>query len=173
MVRVVAKVLVVFSLLAGLGACYQTHSVVIPPERAQAIPGAEGNWVAADGSAPDVLTVAAKPGTNDYLVSSNSPDAQGEILTARGYPLQDGVYAVQVVNESALDEGVLLVFLRIDGDTLAVVTPGDDSALAAETGATLGQDGLLDGSVEAMQAFIDAHQGAAFGEAIPLLKRAP
>lgn len=175
MIRLFARVAAGFALLAALGACYITGTSVIPPERAQAIPGIEGNWLPADDSSTDVLTIAQKPGSNDYALTSNAPDAQNETLTARGFQLAGNVYAIQMWNEAAIEEGVVLVFVSIDGDTVSLYgVTSDPKALASQSGVTLAEDNVtVDGEPAALLAFVEAHASAQLSEAAPMMKRAP
>lgn len=175
MVRLIARVAAGFALLAALGACYITGASVIPPERAQAIPGIEGNWLPADNSSTDLLIITARPGSNDYDLTSNAPDAQNEKLTARGFQVAGNVYVVQMWNEAALDEGVVLVFISVDGDTVGMLgVTGDAKALASQAGVVLAEDNVtLDGEPAKMLGFIDLHQSVQFSESTPMMKRAP
>jgi hypothetical protein len=175
MVRLIARVAAGFALLAALGACYITGAGVIPPERAQAIPGIEGNWLPADNSSTDLLTISARPGSNDYDLTSNAQDAQNEKLTARGFQVAGNVYIVQMWNEAALDEGVVLVFVSVDGDTIGLLgVTSDAQALASQAGVVLAEDNVtLDGEPAKMLGFVDLHQTAQFTEATPMMKRAP
>jgi len=175
MLRLIARVGASLALLAALGACYITGASVIPPERAQAIPGIEGNWLPADDSSTDVLTITARAGSNDYDLTSNAPDAQNERLTARGFQVAGNVYVVQMWNEAALDEGVVLVFISVDGDTIGLLgVTSDPKAMASQAGVTLAEDNVtLDGEPAKMLGFIDLHQTAQFTESTPMMKRAP
>ena len=175
MLRLFARAAAGFALLAALGACYITGSSVIPPERGEAIPGLEGNWLVADDSSTDVLTIAARPGTNDYDLTSNAPDAQNEKLTARGFQIAGDVYVIQMWNEAALDEGVVLVFATLEGDSFSLLAVASDQrALASQAGVTLAEDNVtLDGDAGQMLAFLDLHQSAEFTAPTPMLKRAP
>lgn len=175
MIRLFARVAAGFALLAALGGCYITGSSVIPPERAQAIPGIEGNWLPADDSSTDVLSIAAKSGSNDYELTSNAPDAQNEKLTARGFQIAGNVYVVQMWNEVAIEEGVVLVFLSVDGDTVSLLgVTSDQKALASQAGVTLAEDNVtLDGDSSALLSFVDLHQSAQFSPPTPMMKRAP
>lgn len=175
MFRLFARVTAGLAMLAALGACYITGNSVIPAERASAIPGIEGNWVPVDDSSEDVLNIAQVSGTNDYILTSTAPDAQGETLSARGFNVAGGVYAVQLWNEEALDEGVVLVFLEVSGTEVSLLgVAADAQALAQQTGAVLAEDSVtLDGDPAAVLAFLEAHQAGQLTAPTPIMKRAP
>lgn len=175
MFRLFARVTAGLAMLAALGACYITGNSVIPAERASAIPGIEGNWMPVDDSSDDVLTIAQAAGSNDYVLTSSAPDAQGETLSARGFHVAGNTYAVQLWNEQALDEGVVLVFLDVDGDQVSLLgVAADAQAMAQQSGATLAEDGVtLDGEPTAVLAFLESHQAGQLTAPTPIMKRAP
>ncbi len=173
MLRIISRATAAIALMAALGACYVTGSSVIPAQNAQVIPGIEGNWVPSDNSTTDTLNVAQKAGSNDYTLTSSAPDAQGQTLTARGFKLGDNLYAVQMWNESAQEEGVVLVFLTLDGDNVSILgITSDQQALASQAGVTLAEDNVtVEGEAASLLRFLELHKDAQFTEPTPMLKR--
>lgn len=173
MFRIISRATAAIALMAALGACYITGASVIPAERAEAIPGIEGAWLPADNSTTDTLNVAQKPGSKDYALTSSAPDAQGQTLTARGYLLAGSTYVVQMWDEASLQDGVVLVFLTIDGDDISILgVTSDQQALASQAGVTLAEDNVtLDGDAGLLLNFIELHKNAQFTPPTPMLKR--
>jgi hypothetical protein len=171
--RTLFRLLAVFGLMVSLSACYVTTGNIIPPERAEALPGLEGNWTTVEGEATDVATIAQVSGTNDYQMTSTAPDAEGQVLLMRGFKLAGDTYAAQVWDQGAPEEGTILVFLVFQGETIAIVATTDDTqAMAAAHGVTLGQDNIeLTGDPAAILAFLEDHADAAFTPPEPMMKR--
>jgi len=175
MVRIFARAAAALTLLVSLAACYVTAGSVIPPEKAQPVPGLEGQWQAADGSQTDVITITAISGTNDYEMVSNSPDAQGEVLLVRGFPLAGDVWVTQMWNEAAPEDGAIITFLSVTGDTISILTTtSDQQALASTAGVTLMEDNVeIQGDAMAILAFLELHRDATFTPPQPMLARVP
>lgn len=178
MLRYLTRAVAAVALLTSLSACYLTNEVVIPPEKAETVPGLEGNWKAADGSDGDseIVTIAKKPGSNDYAMTSSAPDAQGQALTLRGFKLTDTVYAAQMWDDAAVEEGAVVVFVTVDDSGVAAVLPtGDPNGYASEAGITLASDGqavIAEGDPAGVLKFIELHQTAEFTPPTPVMVQA-
>src|SRR5690606_22713888 len=103
------------------------------------------------------------------------PDAQGETLSARGFHVAGDIYVVQMWSEQAMEEGVIVVFLQVGADQVAILGIATDTqALAGQTGVLLAEDGMtLDGEPAAILAFLEAHQAGQLVSPTPVMKRAP
>lgn len=173
MVRMIARAAAALTLLVSLAACYVTAGSVIPPEKAQAVPGLEGQWQAADGSQTDVITITKLGSGNDYEMTSNSPDAENEVLLVRGFQLVGDVWVTQMWNEASPEDGAIITFLSVSGDTISILTTtSDQQALAADAGVTLMEDNVeVQGDAMAILAFLELHRDAAFTPPQPMLAR--
>ena len=172
MVRFFVRAAAALTLLVTLSACYVTAESVIPAERAEKVPGLEGSWQAADGSQGDVITIVATSG-NDYSMTSNAPDAQGEVLLLRGFKLVNDVWVTQMWNEAAPDEGTIIAFVTVQNGTISLLTTiSDQQAMAQQAGVTLGEDNIeVTGGPMQILAFLELHNDAQFTPPQPMLAR--
>ena len=104
--RILFRLMAVFGLMMSLSACYVTTGNIIPAERAEVLPGLEGNWTTVEGEATDVATIAQVSGTNDYQMTSTAPDAQGQVLLMRGFKLAGDTLLPGDVIMTGTPEGV-------------------------------------------------------------------
>lgn len=170
MLRLLTKTAVAVSFLFALSACYVTDTAVLSSANTQEIPGIEGTWQVVDGDPADTLVVARVGGSNEYEVTAPQ---EAETLSLHGFNLIDDVYMVEIYDPNAQGEGAILAFVRIEGDSLSVLTPtGDPQVLAGQAGVDLGEDSIeVYGEPAAVLQFVQLHADAAFTPQ-PMLTRA-
>jgi hypothetical protein len=129
-------VLVLPLLLAG---CYLTKHTVIPPEKAEAIPGIEGVYkVDRKLMKPVEVEIVAVPGSYVYqlrdpnaacLADLNDSCEQGRLLSMHGYAVGKNRYLVEIWDLVEREETGTLLFIAFDGKNIAVLEPEDAYSL--------------------------------------------
>ena len=123
-------------LLAG---CYLTKATVIPPEKAEAIPGIEGVYkVDKKLMTPVEVEIVAVPGSYVYqlrdpnaacLSDLNASCEEGRLLSMHGYAIAKHRYVVEIWDLVEREETGTLLFIAFDGKNIAVLEPEDAYAL--------------------------------------------
>lgn len=169
MLRILSRTAAAVTLLFALSACYVTQSSVLPASQATEVPGLEGTWAPIDGAAEDTITVARSGSGNDYTLTAPQEE---QTLTLRGMQLVDDVYMVEISDPNAPNEGAILAFVQIQGDSLSILTPtGNPEELAGQAGVDLGDDGVeVMGEPSAVLQFVQLHADGAFNPQ-PMLTR--
>lgn len=130
MLRIWAPLLLLPLLLGG---CYLTKHTVIPPEKAEAIPGIEGLYkVDKHLMSTAQVQIVAVPGS--YVYQLRDPDAaclsdlnqscdQGRLLSMHGYAVGKNRYLVEIWDLVEREETGTFLFIAFDGKNIAVLEP--------------------------------------------------
>lgn len=159
MLRVCA-ILLLLPLLAG---CYLTKNTVIPPEKAEAIPGLEGLYkVDRHMAKPVEVEIVAVPGSYVYqvrdpdaacLTDLNDSCAEGRLLSMHGYAVGEGHWLVEIWDLVERDEPGVLLLIAFNGKNLYVLEPKD--AFAQPTSEAAGPE--LSSFTPEQEQFAKAH----------------
>ncbi len=170
MFRLLARTATAALLLFALNACYVTERSVLPASLAEEIPGIEGLWTVVDGDASDTLLVERIPNSNEYQLTATQED---EKLTMHGFKLAGDIVVLEIYDQAATEDGAIIAFVQISGDTLSVLTPaGDSSMLASQAGVQLGEDAVeVFGEPSAVLQFVQLHADTAFAPPQPMMTR--
>jgi hypothetical protein len=132
MPRIRVLVLLLPLLLAG---CYLTKETVIPPQRAEAIPGIEGVYkVDGHGMTAAEVEIVAVPGSFVYQIRDpnaaclsdlNASCEDGRMLSMHGYAAGKNRWVVEIWDLVQRDDPGVLLFIAFDGKHVDVLEPHD------------------------------------------------
>jgi len=130
-----ALVLTVLLLPLLLAGCYLTKHTVIPPQKAEEIPGLEGRYkVDGHGMTASEVQIVAVPGSYVYqvrdpnaacLTDLNASCGDGRLLSLHGYAAGKNRWVVEVWDLVQRDDPGVLLFIAFDGKHVDVLDPHD------------------------------------------------